>query len=99
MKFAIEMENVDWEFIKKQNIDDAQTAYSTFHNLLIDRYNSSFPLKIIKKAYNTKKPWITAALREFIKKNPSCILTDKRAIILMKDVLSTKNIATNYMIY
>ena len=27
------------------------------------------------------------------------MLTDIRAIILMKDVLSTKNIATNYIIY
>ena len=53
-KFANEMENVDWEFIKKP-IDDAQTAYSTFHNLLIEKYNSSFPLKILKKAYYTKK--------------------------------------------
>ena len=33
-KFANEMENVDWELIKKKHIDDAQTAYSTFHNLV-----------------------------------------------------------------
>ena len=100
MKFANEIENVDWEFIKKINIDDAQTAYTTFHNLLIEKYNSSFPLKIFKKAYYTKKPWLTAALRESTKiKKTSGMLTDIVAIILMKDVLSTKNIATNYIIY
>ena len=65
MKFANEMANVDWEFIK--NIDDAQTAYSSFHNILIEKYNSSFLLKILKKVYYTKKPWLTAALRESIK--------------------------------
>ena len=52
-KFANEMENVYWDFMK--NIDDAQTAYSSFHNLLIEKYNSSFPLKILKKVYYTKR--------------------------------------------
>ena len=64
-RFTNEMENVDWEFIK--NIDDTQTAYSVFHNLLVEKFNSCFPLKCIKKAYYTKKPWLTAALRESIK--------------------------------
>ena len=66
-KFANEMENVDWEFIKKKTIDDVKTAYSTFHNLLIEKYNSSFPFKILKKAYYTKNHWLTAALRESVK--------------------------------
>ena len=64
-RFTNEMENVDWEFIK--NIDDTQTAYSVFHNLLVEKFNSCFSLKSIKKAYYTKKPWLTAALRESIK--------------------------------
>ena len=64
-RFTNEMENVDWEFIK--DIDDTQTAYSMFHNLLVEKFNSCFPLKSIKKAYYTKKPWLTAALRESIK--------------------------------
>ena len=51
-RFTNEMENVDWEFIK--NIDDTQTAYSVFHNLLVEKFNSCFPLKSIKKAYYTK---------------------------------------------
>ena len=65
MKFENGMENMDWEFIK--NIDDAEKNYSTFHNLLMKKDNSSFPLKILKKAYYTKKPRLTAALRESIK--------------------------------
>ena len=64
-RFTNEMENVDREFIK--NIDDTQTAYSMFHNLLVEKFNSCFPLKSIKKAYHTIKPWLTAALRESIK--------------------------------
>ena len=96
-KFANEMENVDWEFIK--NIDDAQTTYSSFHNLLIEKYNSSFPLKILKKAYYTKSLGLQRHFGNLSKLKTSCMLTDIRAIILMEDVLRTKNIATNYIIY
>ena len=51
-RFTNEMENVDWEFIK--HIDDTQRAYSMFHNLLIEKNNSCFPLKSIKKTHCTK---------------------------------------------
>ena len=52
-RFTNEMENVDWEVIK--NIDDTQTAYSMFHNLLVGKFNFCFPLKSIKNAYYTNK--------------------------------------------
>ena len=95
-RFTNEMENVDWEFIK--NTDDTQTAYSMFHNLLVEKFNSCFPLKSIKKAYHTKSHGLQQHFGNPSKWKTIYMLTGIKAIILLKDVLNTKYIVTNYII-
>ena len=64
-RFTNEMENVDWKFIK--NIDDTQTAYSMFHNLLVEKLILVSHWKVLKRHIIQKKPWLTGTLRESIK--------------------------------
>ena len=81
-RFSNKMENVDWEFIK--NIDDTQTAYSMFHNLLGILYKKALAYRSTSRIHQSKKT--------------SYMLTGIKAIILTKDVINTKYIETNYII-
>ena len=55
----------DWDDILSMN--DAQQAYTHFHKVYTDLYNSCFPLKEIKSGYKTKKPWLSEGMKKQIK--------------------------------
>ena len=49
------------------SMNDAQQAYTHFHKVYTDLYNSCFPLKEIKSGYKTKKPWLSEGMKKQIK--------------------------------
>ena len=61
------MKNVDWINVIL-NIS-CQNEYSMFHNIFLDIYNSSFPVKreSPKPHYKTRKPWLPNRMKYSIK--------------------------------
>ena len=52
--------------------NDAQNAYTAFHNEFSDVYNTCFPVKVFKRGYRTRKPWLSDGIKTSIKaKNKS----------------------------
>ena len=47
--------------------DDAQNAYTEFYNEFIDVYNNCFPVKVFKRCYRTRKPWLSDGMKTSIK--------------------------------
>jgi len=64
-KFTTRLDNVDWSQILGNN--SAQQAYTYFHNVITEHYDECFPVKKIKSVYKTRKPWLTAGLKDCIK--------------------------------
>lgn len=60
-KFKMNMANINWnQIIECQTCED---AYNAFHTLCTNIYESSFPLKKLKKfKQNPTKPWLTTGL-------------------------------------
>ena len=65
-KFITSIRVVNWDdLIPTVN---AQNAFTLFLNKLSNEYHKAFPMVKIKKQYNNRKPWLTPALRDSIKK-------------------------------
>ena len=64
-KFNSALSVRDWDDIMSMN--DAQQAYTHFHNVYSDLYNTCFPLKEIKSGYKTRKPWLSEGMKKQIK--------------------------------
>ena len=65
VRFSEEIEGINWDnVVDKQN---AQEAYSAFHEIITEKYNLCFPTRKCKKRYYNKKPWLTSALKQSIK--------------------------------
>ena len=47
--------------------DDAQNAYTAFYNEFIDVYNNCIPVKVFKRGYGTRKPWLSEGVKPSIK--------------------------------
>ena len=47
---------------------DAQNAYTAFYNEFSEVYNTCFPVKIRKRGYRTRKPWLSAGMKTSITK-------------------------------
>ena len=60
-KLSTEMHKINWNNLFC--INDAQSAFSTFHKMLSDVYNKCFPYKKIDEPYYNKKPWLTLGLK------------------------------------
>ena len=58
------MLTIDWHEILRMS--DAQVAYSSFHKIISDKYNTYFPIRKINKRYFNYKPGLTPALKESI---------------------------------
>ena len=60
LKFINEMKEIDWQCVFVEN--DAQSAYSKFHEIVSCKYNVCFPYRKFTKRYHMNKPWLSAAL-------------------------------------
>ena len=56
---------MDWGVICNSN--ETQQAFTSFSTVLLDLFNKCFPKIKVKKKYNTRKPWLTEALRNCIR--------------------------------
>lgn len=69
-KFNSKIRNTDWSCILQDN--NAQSAFSCFHDKLLQLYETCFPVKKKKiDGYSNKKPWLTEALKVSIKEKNS----------------------------
>ena len=64
-KFNSRLSSEDWTSVL--TADDAQKAYSNFHDIMSKLYNDCFPLKEFKIGYLTRKPWLTEGMKRQIK--------------------------------
>ena len=48
-------------------LSDTQSAFSLFYSRFIKLFDKHFPRKKIKLQYNTRKPWLTPALKQSIR--------------------------------
>ena len=62
--------------------EDPQAAFTMFHKWYSKIYDQCFPLRKIKINYRNKKPWLTEALRNFIKtKNKLYVISQKHQTV------------------
>ena len=63
-KFDTKLGEIDWS----QNfaINDAQIAYTNFHETFTNAFNTSFPYKKAGTTYETRLPWLTYGLKQAI---------------------------------
>ena len=73
---------------------DPQAAYTLYHKEFTDIYNKAFPIKNIKLGYKTRKPWLTDALKNLLRKRINGTLKSEIPVIVFKD-LNIINIAIN----
>ena len=63
--FKEELASIDWTPI--YNIQDAQGAFSIFHQRRCALFNKHFPKRKVKIRYNHYKPWLSDSLKRSIK--------------------------------
>ena len=56
-RFSSAMNEKNWNSVLHSH--DAQNAYTAFYNEFSEVYNTCFPVKIIKRGYETRKPWLS----------------------------------------
>ena len=65
IRFCRELEETDWGGVLRNG--DAQDAYTKFLQILKDRYDSCFPLKLSKGKYKKRFQWLSQGLKQSIK--------------------------------
>ena len=63
--FSEKMRVTNWQTVL--NINEPQLAYSTFQNIFMQCYESSFPIKRKSSVYKSRKPWLSNGLIKSIK--------------------------------
>ena len=74
--FCDKISQINWVPILNGN--NCQQAYSQFHDTITGIYNDCFPLKMTRKKYENRKPWLTIGLKESIKHKNKLFLIQKR---------------------
>ena len=64
--FLTALELINWDEV--HGSCDTQSSFNVFHNCLTGLLNKHIPIVRIKKRYNSRKPWLTEALRQSIKR-------------------------------
>ena len=64
--FQNALDETDWEEIYSQH--DTQSAFTRFYSKFTNLYNKHFPFRKIKLRYSNRKPWLTEALKQSIRK-------------------------------
>ena len=62
--FSESLRNADWNSVLGK--DDAQIAFTKFHEIITNKFQSAFPIKKVKHGYKTKLPWLTHGLKKSI---------------------------------
>ena len=62
--FVDRIRHINWNSVTQHS--SVQAAYSSFHEVLSEVYNSCFPLIKVKKRYHNRKPWLTDGLNNSI---------------------------------
>ena len=70
LSFQQALSEIDWSEIYM--ISDAQPAFTWFYSRFIKLFDKHFPKRTIKCRYNTRKPWLTPALKESIRIKNNC---------------------------
>ena len=65
-KFISQISSTNWAPVHQSN--DAQEAYTIFHNTFTHIFNDCFPSKPFKLGYKNRKPWIPESIKKCIKK-------------------------------
>ena len=81
-EFSETLSHTDWSEI--YSASSTQGAFDLFHNQLMVLHNKHFPKVRIKKGYSNRKPWLSEALRDCIKKK-------NKMYYVFKKVSSVKN--------
>ena len=66
MSFQRELGDIDWSEMYSQS--DTQEAFSVFHKAFVRLYDKHFPGRKVELKYNNRKPWLTSALKESIRR-------------------------------
>ena len=64
-RFNSRLSSTDWTSVLSAN--DAQKAYSNFHDIMSRLYNECFPFKEFKLGYLSRKPWLSEGMKRQIK--------------------------------
>ena len=64
MRFINEMKNQNWQSV----LNESETAYSKFHEIISSNFSACFPYRKMAKRYYRNKPWLSTALKESIKR-------------------------------
>ena len=65
-RFSSTMNEKNWNSVLHSH--DAQNAYTAFYNEFSEVYNTRFPVKVLKRGYRTRKPWLSYGMKNSIKK-------------------------------
>ena len=65
-KYGETLSHTDWSVMYTSS--GTQEAFHLFHNKLLELHNKHFPKIRIKKDYSNRKPWLSEALRNCIKR-------------------------------
>ena len=65
-EFSETLSHTDWS--EMYTASGTQEAFDLFHNKLMELHNKHFPKVRIKKGYSNRKPWLSEALRDCIKR-------------------------------
>ena len=65
LSFQQALSEIDWS--EMYVLSDTQSAFSLFFSRFIKLFDKHFPRKKIKLQYNTRKPWLTPALKQSIR--------------------------------
>ena len=63
-RFSSKINEKNWNSVLHSN--DAQNAYTEFHNAFSDVYNTCFPVKVFKRGYRNRKPWLSDGMKTSI---------------------------------
>ena len=74
-KFSKDLGDIDWTHI--YDCDDAQLAFSSFHQQYSKIYDNCFPLKVTKEGYKTRKEWLSPGLKNSIERKNKMFLQAK----------------------
>ena len=64
-KFMRKLQETEWDSILSST--DTQDAFTQFHNIYKNAFETSFPIIKVKFQYNNRKPWLLKGLRSSIK--------------------------------
>ena len=65
LSFQQALTEIDW--YEMYLLSDTQTAFSLFYSRFTKLFDKHFPRKKTKLQYNTRKPWLTSALKQSIR--------------------------------